>query len=114
MTKRAAQFPCSFGECAGMIKPSRKQEGLPDEEKKLVATLLCGAMAAGSITVYAETVHAEGDTTITVMASQDWVYDAEMELSGKKFEEETGIKIDYQIVPADQVCEYADDKTEQW
>ena len=70
-------------------------------KKKLVAALLCGAMAAGSITVYAETVHAEGDTTITVMASQDWVYDAEMEL-GKKFEEETGIKIDYQIVPADQ------------
>ena len=100
MTKRAAQFPCSFGECAGMIKPSRKQEGFYDEEK-LVAALLCGAMAAGSITVYAETVHAEGDTTITVMASQDWVYDAEMEL-GKKFEEETGIKIDYQIVPADQ------------
>lgn len=49
-------------------------------KKKLVAALLCGAMAAGSITVYAETVHAEGDTTITVMASQDWVYDAEMEL----------------------------------
>ena len=45
-------------------------------KKKLVAALLCGAMAAGSITVYAETVHAEGDTTITVMASQDWVYDA--------------------------------------
>ena len=35
------------------------------------------------------------------MASQDWVYDAEMEL-GKQFEEETGIKVDYQIVPADQ------------
>ena len=39
--------------------------------------------------------------TITLMASQDWVYDAEMEL-GKQFEEETGIKVDYQIVPADQ------------
>lgn len=70
-------------------------------KKKLVAILLCGTTAANSITAYAETVHAEGDTTITVMASQEWVYDAEMEL-GKKFEEETGIKIDYQIVPADQ------------
>ena len=40
-------------------------------------------------------------TTITVMASQDWVEDAEQEL-GKKFEEETGIHVDYQIVPADQ------------
>ena len=41
------------------------------------------------------------DTTITLMASQDWVKDAEMEL-GKKFEEETGIAVDYQIIPADQ------------
>ncbi|MBQ5533713.1 MAG: extracellular solute-binding protein, partial [Lachnospiraceae bacterium] len=40
-------------------------------------------------------------TTITVMASQDWVEDSEQEL-GKKFEEETGIHVDYQIVPADQ------------
>ncbi|MCR5487228.1 MAG: extracellular solute-binding protein [Lachnospiraceae bacterium] len=40
-------------------------------------------------------------TTITVMASQDWVEDSEQEL-GKKFEEQTGIHVDYQIVPADQ------------
>jgi len=39
--------------------------------------------------------------TLTFLASQDWVYDAEMDL-GKQFEEETGIKIDYQIVPSDQ------------
>ncbi len=41
------------------------------------------------------------DITISFMASQDWVQDAEIEL-GKKFTEETGIKIDYQIVPSDQ------------
>ncbi len=41
------------------------------------------------------------DVTITFMASQDWIQDAEMEL-GEKFTEETGIKIDYQIVPSDQ------------
>ena len=41
------------------------------------------------------------DITITYMASQDWVQDAEIEL-GAKFTEETGIVIDYQIVPADQ------------
>ncbi|MCR5626134.1 MAG: extracellular solute-binding protein, partial [Lachnospiraceae bacterium] len=40
-------------------------------------------------------------TTITLMASQDWIEDAEQEL-GKKFEEETGIHVDYQIIPADQ------------
>lgn len=41
------------------------------------------------------------DVTLSYMASQDWVQDAEMEL-GEKFAEETGIKIDYQIVPSDQ------------
>lgn len=44
---------------------------------------------------------AASGTTITVMASQDWVEDSEQEL-GKKFEEQTGIHVDYQIVPADQ------------
>jgi len=39
--------------------------------------------------------------TITYLASQDWIKDAEMELS-EKFEEETGIHVDYQIIPADQ------------
>lgn len=39
--------------------------------------------------------------TLSFMASQDWVQDAELELA-KKYEEETGVKIDYQIVPADQ------------
>ncbi|MGB8452547.1 MAG: ABC transporter substrate-binding protein [Anaerocolumna sp.] len=41
------------------------------------------------------------DITISFMASQDWIQDAEVEL-GKKFTEETGIKVDYQIVPSDQ------------
>lgn len=41
------------------------------------------------------------DVTISYMASQDWVMDAEMKL-GEKFTEETGIKVDYQIVPSDQ------------
>lgn len=69
-------------------------------KKKIVAALLCGVMTVGTMAAYADTAFA-ADTTITVMASQDWVYDAEMEL-GKQFEEETGIKVDYQIVPADQ------------
>lgn len=41
------------------------------------------------------------DITLSFMAGQDWIQDAEIEL-GKKFTEETGIKIDYQIVPSDQ------------
>ena len=41
------------------------------------------------------------DVTVSYMASQDWIQEAELEL-GAKFEEETGIKVDYQIVPSDQ------------
>ena len=70
-------------------------------KKRVVAALLCGVMVAGTMSVQAQSVLADEGTTITVMASQDWVYDAEMEL-GKQFEEENGIKVDYQIVPADQ------------
>ena len=48
-----------------------------------------------------DTAASGDDVTITFMASQDWIQDAEMEL-GEKFTEETGIKVDYQIVPSDQ------------
>lgn len=41
------------------------------------------------------------DVTLTVMASQEWIKPAEQELA-KKFEEQTGIHVDYQILPADQ------------
>ncbi|MCA0755946.1 extracellular solute-binding protein [Paenibacillus sp. N4] len=44
---------------------------------------------------------AKQDITLTYLASQGWIFDSEMELA-KKFEEQTGIKIDYQIIPADQ------------
>lgn len=43
----------------------------------------------------------KSDVTLSILASQDWVKDAEFTL-GEKFTEETGIKVDYQIVPADQ------------
>jgi len=38
---------------------------------------------------------------ITIMASQDWVKDAELALA-EQFTEQTGIEVDYQIIPADQ------------
>ena len=41
------------------------------------------------------------DTTLTMTGSPEWISDAEMTL-GAKFTEETGIEIDYQIIPADQ------------
>jgi len=62
--------------------------------KRILACLLAALLLVGTAAV------AEG-TTITYMASQDWVQDAEMEL-GEKFEQETGIHVDYQIIPSDQ------------
>lgn len=44
---------------------------------------------------------AQEDVTLTLMASQGWIVDAELELA-QKFEDETGIHVDYQILPADQ------------
>ncbi len=43
----------------------------------------------------------KSDVTISFMASQDWIQDAELDLA-KKFTEQTGIKVDYQIVPSEQ------------
>ena len=40
-------------------------------------------------------------TTLTFMASQGWIEDAEMELA-ERFTEETGIYVDFQIIPSDQ------------
>ncbi len=44
---------------------------------------------------------AKSDVTLTYMASQDWIYDSEYTLA-ENFEKETGIKLDFQVVPADQ------------
>ena len=95
-------------------------------KKKVLALILCGILVVSGLTacggkeepaasVPASEEPAEAGSTakeeegnassqgvtLTFMASQDWVYDAEMEL-GQKFEQETGIKIDYQIIPSDQ------------
>ncbi|HIW21656.1 MAG TPA: extracellular solute-binding protein [Candidatus Dorea intestinavium] len=80
-------------------------------KKRIISTLLICTFVAASVFGCGKSDDAKSaekgtssngkGKTLTIMASQDWVYDAEMEL-GKKFEEETGIKIDYQIVPADQ------------
>lgn len=44
---------------------------------------------------------AKSNVTLTYMASQDWIMDAEQALA-QKFEEQTGIHIDFQIIPSDQ------------
>jgi raffinose/stachyose/melibiose transport system substrate-binding protein len=65
--------------------------------KKFLSFALALMMLLGIVTA----VSADEGVTITYMASQDWVQDAEMEL-GEKFTELTGIKVDYQIIPSDQ------------
>lgn len=45
--------------------------------------------------------HAQEQVTITYMTSQGWALPAHLELA-EKFEEQTGIAVDIQIVPADQ------------
>ena len=57
----------------------------------LVALMLPAAAALG-----------ESNITLTYMASVDWVQDAEIEVLAQRFTEETGIEIDFQIVPSDQ------------
>jgi raffinose/stachyose/melibiose transport system substrate-binding protein len=52
-------------------------------------------------TTVAESSLGNNGTTISYMASRDWIQKAEQDL-GLKFEQETGIKVDYQIIPADQ------------
>ena len=71
------------------------------KKHRIWMTALTASMVMGSLAGTGITAAAEEDITITFMASQDWVQDAEMEL-GEKFTEETGIKVDYQIVPSDQ------------
>ncbi len=84
-------------------------------KKRIITLILSGLLAVSMLTACGGAKSGDSDggsaeesdkssggaITISIMASQDWVYDAEMQL-GKEFEEETGIKVDYQIVPSDQ------------
>jgi len=53
----------------------------------------------------------EPGTTIAYIASQDWIKDPEMELA-KKFETETGVHVDFQIIPSDQYFNVLETKLE--
>ncbi len=62
----------------------------------LIAVLLMTVVMLGSVAV-----QAQSSVTLTYIASQGWIFDSEQAL-GQKFEEQTGIHIDYQIIPSDQ------------
>lgn len=59
------------------------------------------SLATEAVAAATETPEFAPGTTLVYIASQDWIKDPELELA-KKFEEETGVKIEYQIIPSDQ------------
>ncbi len=82
------------GSAPAASEPAAKEESAPADNGAAKEEAKPAETAAA-------TADAGEDVTITFMASQDWIQDAEMEL-GEKFTEQTGIKVDYQIVPSDQ------------
>lgn len=86
--------------CGQQASTASAQAPVADEATAEEATAE-EAPAVAETAETADTADTKEDVTITFMASQDWIQDAEMEL-GEKFTEETGIKVDYQIVPSDQ------------
>lgn len=65
-------------------------------------TTTAGDSGAATTSQPSATTEAEMEpVTITYLASQNWVLDSERALA-EQFEAETGIHVDYQIIPADQ------------
>lgn len=95
----AAAMVVSLTACGGgnSTAPQSSNNSAPASDGGGAAASTDNSDNAGS----SEDSGAGSDVVISIMASQDWIQDAEMEL-GEKFTEETGIKVDYQIVPADQ------------
>jgi raffinose/stachyose/melibiose transport system substrate-binding protein len=68
----------------------------------LVLVALCAILSLGNSSFQSgRHAYARQDVTLTYLASQDWIRQGELDLA-VKFEEETGIHIDYQIIPSDQ------------
>jgi ABC-type sugar transport system, periplasmic component len=63
----------------------------------MVVTMSSGFAVKNSVAVKPKAAK----STITVLASQDWIRDPEKTLA-KKFQQKTGITVDYQIVPSGQ------------
>jgi len=73
------------------------------DQRRVRAVLLSAAAALLVVTAGGQTTTATDvePVTITYLASQNWVLESERELAAQ-FEAETGIHVDYQIIPADQ------------
>jgi len=69
--------------------------------KKMLGMLSVATLVAATGALAPSLALAQEKVTLTYLASQGWVFDSEMALA-KKFEEQTGIAVDFQIIPADQ------------
>ncbi len=65
------------------------------------ATTAAAAPAEPTATTAAAAPAAKAPVTLSYLVSQGWAPDAEMALA-KQFEQKTGIKIDFQVIPSDQ------------
>ena len=61
---------------------------------------LSSCASSSTTSSVAEPVYTE-KVTLSFMASQDWVQDAELDLA-RQFDEKTGIGVNYQIFPSSQ------------
>ena len=66
--------------------------------KKLIFIAVLAMTVAG---LGLGSAHAQAKVTLTYIASQGWIYQSEQDLA-QKFETQTGIHIDFQIIPSDQ------------
>ena len=92
---------CGSGSDSSSSDSGSKDTAVSDTDTSSDDTASASDDTSSDDTAADDSASGNEDVTITFMASQDWIQDAEMEL-GEKFTEETGIKVDYQIVPSDQ------------
>lgn len=69
--------------------------------KRLLAVLLCLSMLLTAAAALAEETELRAGSTLVVCASQDWIKDYNRKLA-EDFTAETGINIDFQLIPNDQ------------
>ena len=69
--------------------------------KRILVTLICVCLVLVSMTALAEQTELRAGSTLVVCASQDWIRDVDRELA-EAFTAETGVKIDFQLIPDTQ------------
>ncbi len=84
---------------AGCATPTAAPTTAPQAPQP-TATAVPAAPAAPTATT-AAAAPAKSSVTLSYLVSQGWAPDAEMALA-KQFEQKTGIKIDFQVIPSDQ------------